>query len=247
MKSPVVYLTEQGDSSFRQALARARLLGREDLHVVAWKDTIGIPWEEVVRQAEQLCLEVGAMLLVVDTLSQFAGIDGDRENSSGDALAATQPLQLAGSVNNIGVVAARHERKSGGDVAESGRGSSAYAGAADIVVSLRRPEGNANPTLRVLHAIGRYDETPSVLQIELTAEGYRSLGEKALGVERARQKLLEVLPGEEDTARTVEDLRVAAGFSRSVLQEALEVMIDEGVVGKAGTGRRGSPYRYWRA
>jgi hypothetical protein len=94
------------------------------------------------------------------TLPQWAGIHGDGENSAGEALAAMAPLQEAASQHHLAVVIARHERKSGGDVGNSGRGSSAFAGAVDIVLSLRRPEGNTRPTLRVIHALSRFDETP---------------------------------------------------------------------------------------
>jgi hypothetical protein len=40
-------------------------------------------------------VRVGAGVLIVDTVSQFAGLRGDAENNSGDALAAVEPLQAA--------------------------------------------------------------------------------------------------------------------------------------------------------
>ena len=244
LKTPVVYLTEQGYSSLREALRRAGLLARDDLHVIAWQDVAGQPWDQVVAEVVEICMRLGASLLIVDTLSQFAGIDGEAENSSGAALEAMKPLQLAAARHNLGVIASRHERKSGGDVGDSGRGSSAFAGAADIVMSLRRPEGNANPTLRVIHAIGRYDETPDRLVIELTADGYKARGtEKALGIYRARAELEDKLPREGD-GLTLEELMRATGLGRSSLQEALDAMCKEGSVVRSGKGVKGSALRY---
>jgi hypothetical protein len=47
----------------------------------------------------------------------------------------------AGSAG-LAVLMLRHERKGGGEVGESGRGSSAFAGAVDVILQLKRPEGN---------------------------------------------------------------------------------------------------------
>jgi hypothetical protein len=108
--------------------------------VVAWHrtnspDTGGRSWPEIVAAAVDECKRVAASLLVIDTLAQFAGLTGDRENNSGDALEAMAPLQMA-AAEGIGVIVIRYERKSGGD-RDSGRGSSAFAGVVDIVLSLR--------------------------------------------------------------------------------------------------------------
>lgn len=40
----VVYLTEQPEVSFRQAMERARLLGREDFHYLLFGQTLGVRW-----------------------------------------------------------------------------------------------------------------------------------------------------------------------------------------------------------
>ena len=71
-------------------------------------------------------IQKGAML-VVDTLFKFAGIRGDGENASGEAVEAMGPLQLATSAG-LSVAVIRHERKSGGNVGDSARVSSAFGG-----------------------------------------------------------------------------------------------------------------------
>lgn len=38
-QGPVVYLTEQNDTTFKVALVRAGLAERDDVHVLSWKDT----------------------------------------------------------------------------------------------------------------------------------------------------------------------------------------------------------------
>ncbi|HEY5484444.1 MAG TPA: hypothetical protein VIK31_11660, partial [Propionibacteriaceae bacterium] len=57
----------------------------------------------------------------MDTLPQFAGLRGDAENNSGDALEAIGPLQLL-AADGFAILVTRHDRKSGGEVGESARG-----------------------------------------------------------------------------------------------------------------------------
>ena len=111
LRTAVVYLTEQPVVSFRQALERAGLLGRKEFRVLSHTETRGLKWPEIADAAMDECKRVGSPLLIVDTLPQFAGLVGDSENNSGDALAAMQPIQQC-AAEGIGVVMVRHERKS---------------------------------------------------------------------------------------------------------------------------------------
>ena len=244
LKTPTVYLTEQPVVSFRQALERAGLLGRDDFHVLQYSDTRGISWPGIVAEAVRECKRVGAKLLVIDTLPQFAGLKGDSENNSGDALAAMEPL-LQAAADGLAVILVRHERKSGGDVGDSGRGSSAFAGAVDIVLSLRRPEGNAKKTLRVLHALSRFSETPSEMLIDLTESGYVSLGEPhEAALKAAKDSILAVAPMSEMEAADLKELMEGAEISRVTAQRAVKELVDEGALSRVGAGKKGKPFRY---
>jgi hypothetical protein len=245
-KSPVVYLTEQAPASFRQALARAGLLDHDDLHVLFWRDTLAYSWEAIVGLAVLRCKKVGATLLIVDTLPQFARIAGDGENNAGDALLAVQPLQAAAG-SGLAVVMLRHERKSGGDVGDSARGSSAFTGAVDIVLSFRRAEGASRSTIRHLHALSRFDETPDLLVIELTPDGYVSLGtETAVAEAEARTKILAATPTNEEDAMRESDLIEAAGAKRTSGRKAIADYLADGTFQRTGTGKSGHPYLYWK-
>jgi hypothetical protein len=245
LKTPVVYLTEQPPVSFRQAMERAHLLSRDDFLVLAYNDTRRIGWPRVAAAAVRKCMHVGAWLLVVDTLSQFAELAGDRENNSGDALEAMGPLQSA-SANGIGIVVIRHERKSGGDVGDSGRGSSAFAGAVDIVLSLRKPEGNGPKTRRLLQSLSRFSETPSHLLIELREDGYVALGEPGeTAVKDAKNAIFRIVPETEADAVDLKDLMDNAKISRQTAQRAIDELIRAGVLNRIGKGKKGKAFRYF--
>jgi len=246
-KSKVVYLTEQSPRSFREALRRAGLTDRDDFVVLFWHETNGADWPAVAAAAVAECERIGAGFLAVDTLPQFAGMRGDSENNSGAALEAIQPLQLAASTG-LAVVLVRHERKAGGEVGDSGRGSGAFAGAVDIVLSLRRAEGQGRPGVRVIHGLSRFDETPDSLVIELTDTGYVALGsETDLAVSEGRGKLLDAMPSTAQAAVTLAELLEAAGLSRSVGQRVLTDLLAAKIVTRVGAGKRGDAYRFYQS
>src|SRR5450756_1466972 len=84
---------------------------------LTWADAAGVPWPGIIGAAAAKCREIGARLLVVDTLPQFAGLRGDAENNSGDALEAIGPLQLL-AADGFAILVTRHDRKSGGEQLE---------------------------------------------------------------------------------------------------------------------------------
>jgi hypothetical protein len=245
VKTPVVYLTEQPLVSFRQAMERARLLGLEDFHLLLFSETRGLEWPQVAAAAVAECKRVGAAFMILDTLPQFAGLTGDRENNSGDALEAMQPLQAAVS-QGIGIVLVRHERKSGGDVGDSGRGSSAFAGAADIVLSLRKPGGSVATNRRLLQSLSRFSETPDDLLIELTHTGYAVLGEyRETALKDAKDAIFRIAPRMEADAVALDELAKSADLTRPTAQRAIDKLVQDGQLSRIGKGKRGNPFRYF--
>ncbi|WNG33292.1 AAA family ATPase [Archangium violaceum] len=242
VRTPVMLLTEERRRTFRRMLDRVGIADVTDLHLVFFDEVPPDEWEDVVKWAVGRCREVGAKLLIIDTLAQFSSIP---EGSSNKALEAVRPLQAAAAQDGLGIVAVRHERKSGGGVGDSGRGSSALTGAADIIVALQRPP-NHTGQVRILHALSRYEETPSTLTIELGDEGYsvrEGLDIEAQDLERA---LLLAVPDTEEDAKTADELMDRTGLKKTKAREALARMVKEGKLLQTGTGRKGAPYRYWR-
>jgi AAA domain len=244
-KTRVVYLCEQPTVSFKQALKRAGLLKSNQITILFRKDVIGRSWPEVVKETIDQCKRLGAFLLIVDTLSPFAGLSGTSENEAGRALEVLEPLQEA-TAAGIGVAIAQHERKAGGDVEESGRGSTAFAGYVDVLLSLSRPKGHARSNLRVLKALSRFDETPEELVIELTEDGYIQRGAvRGIAEEDAHAAIVAAVPKVRSEAMTMEQLVAATHISRTTAQRATEQLVDMSDLRVTGKGTRGDPKRYW--
>ena len=245
-RGPVVYLTEQPDASFCDVARRLGLLGREDFRFLSYWDVKGQRWPSIADLALREAERIGSGVVIVDTLAQFAGIKGDGENNSGDALTALEPLQVMAH-RGLAVLVSRHARKSGGEVGEDGRGSSAFTGGADVVLSLKRPEGNHRQTMRVLEGLSRFQETPSRVVIEKVSfqspdpeidvwkERFVVLGDSdAVAHDEAREALERHLPTTEDAALPMSVLLSATGISHATLYRALKADPAVKTTGKGG-------------
>ena len=203
--------------------------------------------DNIVREAAERCVKVGAKLLVVDTLGQFCGLKGDSENESGTALEILRPLKEVASKTKVAIIVVRHDRKSGGDVGQAGRGSTAFAGAVDQLISVRRPEGNMRETLRVLICSGRA-KMPNELVVDRLPSGvYDALGDSAqVALDEAKSAVVMNLPEEADAAITLEELiENIETASRSTVQRVLKEFREQGRVHRTGEGKKGNPYRFW--
>lgn len=245
VESNVIYITEQSAGSFREALRRADLLDRGDELRLIFRRDIRMPWEELIAQVAVDAKSDGYGLVVVDTLAKLAGIR--EENDAGTAAAAMAPLQDAAH-DGLAVIVNRHERKGSGEVGEAARGSSAFGGDVDIILSLRRPEGNQRPTLRELHSLSRYDETPDRVVIDLTDEGYVMLGDvDSVAIGEAVRIVSDHLGqrfGWNESSMTRDELVDATELSRTTLSRALNQMEREDRLEVSGLGRKNNPRRY---
>jgi hypothetical protein len=143
----------------------------------------------------------------------------------------------------------RHDRKGGGELGESGRGSSAFAGAADILLSLRRANTEGHPTRRELLGVGRFDDIPAEIVLELRDGEWLALGD-AINVERAEAKshLLDTLPGPNEpwAMETYVVKALGPDAKRSTARRALDELIAEGQVekGERVAGKTGMAHGY---
>ncbi len=246
-KSGVIWLTEQPRSSFDLLLRRAALLGRNDLTVLYWHEVSKVAWPDIVGATVREARRRGARLIVVDTLTRFAALGGDNENRAGDAEKAIGPLVVAAAKHDLGIVLIRHERKSGGEVGDAARGSSAFSGGVDIVLLLRRMENGPRKRIRVLHALSRFDETPDQLAIELGNDGYIPLGNTDDVIrQQARKRVLVELPRKATIAMTLDELLKKTKEKRTTVQLCLRELLEQKKIRRVGEGHKGDGYRYYR-
>ncbi len=130
------------------------------------------------------------------------------------------PLRLI-AAENIAVLFLRHDRKGGGEVGQSGRGSSSASGEADHIVHLQRKAGQGDTSLRQreLDGVGRLVGMTGKLIVELTDAGHFNWWASKADVVmvRAKDHVLRVLPA--CTRRRLDD-RGASRGSRLLAEHA---------------------------
>ncbi len=260
-KGVVVYLSEQTRRTFKVSARGTGVLDNPDVHVLLRSRVWAEDWDTIIRDATAYCLEVGAVLLVVDTLGRWASLMGDAENDAGAALEVMQPLEEAAAAG-LAVLVVRHDRKDpGANIVDAGRGSGAYAGAFDQLLALKRVGGAGHDNRRKLVCEGRFEETPRELVIEYQGGDYLDRGTEA-NIESAevRATVLAVLR-DADEARTFDHLLEACGGAakETTLQRVLgsegntdkgrapSGLVGEGLVRRAKGAGAASPraFGYW--
>lgn len=247
-KRPVVYLTEQSGPSFKAQLTKAGLLGHPDFIYLPWNRVASMAWQSVTRGAIYEAHLQKDALLVIDTLQQFAGIEGDGENSAGETLRAMKELQIGAGVVGLPIIVVHHERKGGGAISDAGRGSSAMGGTVDTLLVLRKPSGNYGPNVRVLEGVSRNGEIAPELFVELTDHGFVVQGsERDFTKQNAHAYLMEKAPADPGGAVTFDDLLKESGFKKTTMKEAVNDMVERGDMNQIGKGVKADPRRYYLA
>jgi hypothetical protein len=138
-----------------------------------------------------------------------------------------------------------HERKSGGEDGRGIRGGSSLFGLVDQAIILdRRPGETSNK--RLLKTLGRYEDSPKEIIIELDGNDYRVLGTpEQEGFTQAVEKVRDVLtpePGKTIEPMDVKTLATETGLTQKKVRRALKSLGDE--IKETGGGVRNDPVTY---
>ena len=207
-------------------------------------------WSQVLASAAERAREIGATLLVIDTFSFWAGIEGDGERVEGVVQACMKVLQ---SMRDAGVatILVHHATKSR-DVegVASVRGSGAIAGAAEAVVVFKRLAKDVNDQRRKLDIYSRIGECSGLVVKRVRPEG----GEPCYVVDSAsdgrepgnfgaEQKLIRGLAEVGDWVPRAR-LPELTGLSNRALDGALPALVKLRKIERRGSGKAGAPFEY---
>ena len=243
--SKYLYLTEQGNN-FAGALRASGLHEHSgSVRIVQFKDVAGVQWDRLINQSGAEAKRRNYDALVVDTFAVFARLKGSEENDAGPVADRMRTLRLVAQRHNIAVALIRHSGKDG-----TPRGSSAFEAEADICITLSRPEGRHDPSVRKIAGLGRYGEWER--NIQLKDGRYVSLGtDSKIEFNKAVKFIKSVLP-ETPGMKKQEILGGRTGLdaeiTASTLDRALAWLVNQGDVGERQImDQRGKPKVYWLA
>lgn len=248
-----VYYTEQQKQPFYNAVTRAGLAKSEDLHVLFKGDASTLSWPAALELAVAKAAEVGARLLIIDTIAKLAHVTDENETKGWDN--ALSPLQQAAGDHHLAILFARHSRKGYAEVGESGRGNSAASGDVDVILDLRRPEGATEPTRRILQSLSRYEATPDKILIQMSededgVQSYELLGtESAVSMRDAMDFVMTSLgsatePMSREALIAASDDGNGHKQSESSIRRGLTALMTENRIDRHGSGKKGDPFTY---
>ena len=174
----------------------------------------------------------------------------EREKDSGAAIAVMEALTRAADAGRA-VVALAHTRKGGGEDGEGVRGSSAFAGAVDVILEIDKADDTRQ---RTILALSRFPDTPGTTVIELTEAGEyllvsrddERLSAQTLAhrsrADADKRAILDALASGEPLTRA--ELEDAVGAPSRQWYAVLEALVKNGPVTRTGAGRKGNPYRF---
>lgn len=244
-KSPVVYLTEQGNNIVKALNDVGITENDTDLVLMPRGNTYGMSWELIVQTAVDKALDVGARMMAVDTFPAWADLSGDQENDSGHVKRAIAPLLRAAREHGIAVWSIRHSNRQG-----EGRGSSMYEYDADILLAIKQLDNSFPDNVRNVSGVGRYDD---IIDTNVAFEDgkFEDIGtEKFVQRKMAQEAIRAVLSDgrELEQDALIDEAARRANVSPSTARRALEDMLpndtEPGEVERVGRGVKGDPYKY---
>jgi hypothetical protein len=206
-------------------------------------------WTDFLTHVEECATADAVDLVVIDTVSAFA--PWKSENDSAEVMGTLTPLNRLTKAG-FAVVLFHHFGKADGTEGRGARGSTALAGAADILLELRRfrPE-DLTDRRRVLSGLGRFDEIPEEVVIELKADGtgYTAEGDRKAVAMRDIQALIEeVLPPREPGLSAEEVHKALPSDTRPRRGDVMKALVagaEQRRWRTAGTGKKLSPRLFW--
>ena len=181
-------------------------------------------------------------LVIVDTLSLFWTVNDENNN----AVVVQQMKPILELTRNTGcsVLLVHHTSKGGGDRGRDIRGASSLLGIVDQSLTLEERQGGRS-NQRVLKTLGRYDESPPELILELQDDEWRCLGTGAEAVQMNQNELVfRVITHD---PQTVETLAVKTNLSPKQARRSLESLTDQNRITRSGEGKKGDPHVYQHA
>jgi hypothetical protein len=237
----VLYATEESQGTFLDGVPPL-----DDLWIASRERAFPRPPFDHLAAGLARAGEEGAVLAVIDSAPFWWGLQ--EENDAAAAQRVMEPL-LAAAGSGLAIVLVAHQRKSAGEGGDAIRGSSAIAGAADVLIELERAGEDAPPTARRIVAVGRFPLIPPVrvVNFEPRAREWRVLGDVASRADSAalawRNQLLAVLP-ESPPRLGYPELEKALRARKRNWRSELDELCEAGLVDREGRGVKGDPYLF---
>jgi hypothetical protein len=208
-------------------------------------------WSEFIGHVEGRAIERHCDLVIFDTISAFA--PWKSENDSAEVMGTITPLNRLTRAGLAGLLI-HHIGKADQSEGRAARGSTALAGAVDVLLEMRRHKpDDLTDRRRVLSGLGRFDEVPEQLVITLNEDGsgYTAEGDRrALAARELAEAIRGTLPVGPPGTKADDVHKSLPEFGRPRRGDVMTALQKGAAAGQwtsGGTGKRGDPRRFWIA
>ncbi|MEE2640563.1 MAG: AAA family ATPase [Planctomycetota bacterium] len=205
-------------------------------------------WAYYCRTVAEQIEEMQIDLVIIDTWQRFT--PARDENSVTETMTGMIPLDAIKQAG-AAILLNHHSSKGGGAEGTASRGSSSLSGAVDIQIELKRTNPNSSEDRhRTMKGLGRFNETPHEVVIELTDDGYVAVGSRSDYSSKELDSAISEILQSESEAIDWEQVQSKLGdekeisVNKSKLQDALKKGFENGIWHREGKGVKGSQYRY---
>lgn len=202
--------------------------------------------EPTVPKIAALAAEIGARLVIVDTLGRIARVPDENDNAAWIRWFSEVDHHIR--VSDAAWLFLHHDRKSGGSEGTGIRGASAIFGCVDVAFSLHRDQDDRRR--RILRIEGSRLEEADDVVIALAENGtYELVGEFRLVRILEDEEVQHVRAVLDDDPVTVTEIGVqmeetGSAMPETTLRRQLGKLVSAGVACQVGKGGRNDPYRF---
>jgi hypothetical protein len=234
------------DECWTAIARRHKHLGTPGEAIDVWFDL-----EPTIEKIAAKAAQLGADLILVDTLSRVALLSDENDNAAWTRWFTNNDPHFRDS--RSAWLLSHHDRKSGGSGGMGIRGASAILGCVDIAFSLQRLEHRQHQ--RVLRMEGtRFDQVEDLI-IQIDGDAYRVIGDRQTAAVLDNDEIMRVEEVLTDRPATVTEIKQALESTfpdqPRIPPSTLRRHLDDQLVavGRAvphGKGGHRDPYRYSR-
>ena len=225
---------EEKESEVKNHFKLMGATGNEQLGVY-----VGITPEESIFWLKNEIINSKPVLVIIDTLFRFVSITDI--NDYAKVTKALDPILAIARENNVHILGLHHGSKRGGEDGDGTLGSTAIFGSADTQITLIKKGDQRTIETRQRYGV---DLEKTILNFNPSTKSFNvGLTTKEDNLKRVENDILELL----NTTKKIlleEEIAEEVTSDTSTKRKALRQLCEQGRINRAGTGKRGDPYKY---
>lgn len=230
-EAPVIYLALEEKKGEVQKKLRSLGVTTEKIYF-----HFGSAPKEAVEEVGPIIKQIDAKLLVIDVLQKFCRVKD--LNDYAQVTRALEPLMSTARDENCHILLTHHAGKADRADGDDILGSTGLLGGVDTSINIKKRD-----TRRTFFTIQRYGENVPETVLSLRPDGSLEGAGSRQEVE-TEETLPLILAALEEGPLVEKEVWGRVERNHGIVAKALRLLVEQGRVGRTGTGKKGDPYTY---